>query len=50
MLLRRVRAAEPGRGDTRSEMAFDPMFRPVLEQLRDRFTVRLRTYEIRTRR
>lgn len=31
-----------------SEMAFDPMFRPVLEQMRDRLTVRLRTYEMST--
>src|ERR1700739_44179 len=31
---------------TCSEMAFDPLFRPVLEQLRDGLTVRLRTYEI----
>jgi predicted amidohydrolase YtcJ len=31
---------------TCSEMAFDPHFRPVLEQLRDGLTVRLRTYEI----
>jgi predicted amidohydrolase YtcJ len=31
-----------------SEMAFDPMFRPVLEQLRDQLTVRLRTYEMST--
>lgn len=33
---------------TCSEMAFDPMFRPVLEQLRDKLTVRLRTYEMST--
>lgn len=31
-----------------SEMAFDPMFRPVLDQLRDQLTVRLRTYEMST--
>jgi predicted amidohydrolase YtcJ len=31
-----------------SDMAFDPMFRPVLEQLRDQLTVRLRTYEMST--
>ncbi|MGB8405666.1 MAG: amidohydrolase [Mycobacterium sp.] len=31
-----------------SEMAFDPMFRPVLEQMRDQLTVRLRTYEMST--
>jgi predicted amidohydrolase YtcJ len=31
---------------TCSEMAFDPTFRPVLEQMRDGLTVRLRTYEI----
>lgn len=31
-----------------SEMAFDPIFRPVLEQLRDQLTVRLRTYEMST--
>ena len=31
---------------TCSEMAFDPLFRPVVEQLRDGLTVRLRTYEI----
>ncbi|MUL44660.1 amidohydrolase [Mycobacterium sp. CBMA293] len=33
---------------TCSEMAFDPMFRPVLEQMRDKLTVRLRTYEMST--
>jgi predicted amidohydrolase YtcJ len=33
---------------TCSEMAFDPMFRPVLEQMRDELTVRLRTYEMST--
>ncbi len=33
-----------------SEMAFDPMFRPMLDQLRDRLTVRLRTYEMSTAR
>ncbi len=31
---------------TCSEMAFDPIFRPMLEKLRDGLTVRLRTYEI----
>lgn len=31
---------------TCSEMAFDPVFRPVIEQLRDDLTVRLRVYEI----
>jgi predicted amidohydrolase YtcJ len=31
---------------TCSEMAFDPNFRPVLDILHDRLTVRLRTYEI----
>lgn len=31
---------------TCSEMAFDPMFRPVLDQMRADLTVRLRTYEI----
>jgi predicted amidohydrolase YtcJ len=31
---------------TCSDMAFDPVFRPLLEQLRDDLTVRLRTYEI----
>lgn len=31
-----------------SEMAFDPMFRPMLEQLHDQLTVRLRTYEMST--
>jgi predicted amidohydrolase YtcJ len=31
---------------TCSEMAFDPMFRPVVEQMRDDLTVRLRVYEI----
>jgi predicted amidohydrolase YtcJ len=31
---------------TCSEMAFDPAFRPVVEQLRRELTVRLRTYEI----
>src|SRR3954462_13100418 len=29
---------------TCSEMAFDPLFRPVVEQLRDHLTVRLRAY------
>jgi predicted amidohydrolase YtcJ len=33
---------------TCSEMAFDPVFRPVLEAMRDELTVRLRTYEIST--
>lgn len=31
---------------TCSEMAFDPVFRPVVEQMRDDLTVRLRLYEI----
>ncbi len=31
---------------TCSEMAFDPKFRPVVEQLSDALTVRLRTYEV----
>src|SRR5262249_4844664 len=31
---------------TCSEMAFDPLLRPVLEQMRDGLTVRLRTYEM----
>ena len=31
---------------TCSEMAFDPAFRPLVEQLRNELTVRLRTYEI----
>jgi predicted amidohydrolase YtcJ len=31
---------------TCSEMAFDPTFRPVLEEMRDALTVRLRVYEI----
>jgi predicted amidohydrolase YtcJ len=31
---------------TCSEMAFDPTFRPVLEQMRDALTVRLRVYEV----
>jgi len=31
---------------TCSEMAFDPVFRPVVEQMRDDLTVRLRVYEI----
>ncbi|KUH99434.1 amidohydrolase [Mycobacterium sp. IS-3022] len=31
---------------TCSEMAFDPVFRPVIEQLRGDLTVRLRVYEI----
>ncbi|RDH76407.1 amidohydrolase [Mycolicibacterium moriokaense] len=35
---------------TCSEMAFDPIFRPMLDQLRDRLTVRLRTYEMSTAR
>lgn len=33
---------------TCSEMAFDPLFRPVLDQMRDHLTVRLRVYEIST--
>lgn len=33
---------------TCSEMAFDPVFRPVLAQLRDKLTIRLRTYEMST--
>jgi hypothetical protein len=33
---------------TCSEMAFDPMFRPMLDQLHDQLTVRLRTYEMST--
>lgn len=33
---------------TCSEMAFDPMFQPALDALRDRLTVRLRTYEMST--
>ena len=33
---------------TCSEMAFDPSFRPALDALRDRLTVRLRTYEMST--
>ena len=33
---------------TCSEMAFDPLFRPMLDQLRDQLTVRLRTYEMST--
>ncbi len=33
---------------TCSEMAFDPMFRPALDALRDDLTVRLRTYEMST--
>ena len=35
---------------TCSEMAFDPMFRPMLDKLRDQLTVRLRTYEMSTAR
>lgn len=35
---------------TCSEMAFDPVFRPVVEALRDELTVRLRVYEISTER
>ena len=31
---------------TCSEMAFDPKFKPLVEQMRDELTVRLRTYEI----
>ncbi|HEX2285633.1 MAG TPA: amidohydrolase [Mycobacterium sp.] len=31
---------------TCSEMAFDPVFRPMLEQMRDDLSVRLRVYEI----
>ena len=31
---------------TCSEMAFEPAFRPVLEQMRDDLTVRLRVYEV----
>ncbi|MGN7780754.1 amidohydrolase [Mycolicibacterium sp. 22603] len=33
---------------TCSEMAFDPMFRPVLAAMHDQLTVRLRTYEMST--
>ena len=33
---------------TCSEMAFDPMFRPVLDALRGELSVRLRTYEMST--
>ncbi|CRZ17912.1 amidohydrolase [Mycolicibacterium neworleansense] len=33
---------------TCSEMAFDPMFRPLLAQMREQLTVRLRTYEMST--
>jgi len=33
---------------TCSEMAFSPVFRPVLEQMRDELTVRFRVYEIST--
>lgn len=33
---------------TCSEMAFDPLFRPVLEQMHNHLTVRLRVYEIST--
>jgi len=33
---------------TCSEMAFDPGFRPVIEQMRDDLTVRLRVYEMST--
>ena len=33
---------------TCSEMAFDPMFRPVLDALHDELTVRFRTYEMST--
>ena len=44
----RAECARLNRGGltTCSEMAFDPLFRPVLEQMRDALTVRLRTYEI----
>ena len=31
---------------TCSEMAFDPAFRPLVEQMHDELTVRLRTYEV----
>ena len=33
---------------TCSEMAFDPVFRPVIEQMHDHLTVRLRVYEVST--
>jgi predicted amidohydrolase YtcJ len=33
---------------TCSEMAFDPLFRPVIAQMHDQLTVRLRVYEIST--
>jgi len=33
---------------TCSEMAFDPVFRPVIEQMHDDLTVRLRVYEVST--
>ena len=35
---------------TCSEMAFDPIFRPLLEQMRDELSVRLRVYEMSTER
>ena len=35
---------------TCSEMAFDPVFRPLIEQMRDELTVRLRVYEMSTAR
>ncbi|EUA52388.1 twin-arginine translocation pathway signal domain protein [Mycobacterium xenopi 4042] len=41
-----MRPAQPRGLTTCSEMAFDPAFRPLVEQLRDALTVRLRTYEI----
>jgi predicted amidohydrolase YtcJ len=33
---------------TCSEMAFDPLFRPLIEQMRDQLSVRLRVYEMST--
>jgi predicted amidohydrolase YtcJ len=48
MLLAECARLNRGGLTTCSEMAFDPVFRPVVEQMRDALTVRLRTYEIST--
>jgi predicted amidohydrolase YtcJ len=50
MLLAECARLNRGGLTTCSEMAFDPVFRPVVEQMRDMLTVRLRAYEISTAR
>jgi predicted amidohydrolase YtcJ len=46
MLLAECARLNRGGLTTCSEMAFDPVFRPAVEQMRDALTVRLRAYEI----